>query len=116
VDTPLSLRGVHDAERKAATVPTGVPGKDGRARAQRASPESLEKEFGVTASTILSWVKQEDLDRGARADGLTSDEKAELARLRRENKRLQEERDIPRKFAAWSAQEMNSTPPKRSGS
>jgi transposase len=80
------------------------------------SPESLEKEFGVTATTIRSWMRQADRDSGARTDGLTTDERAELAALRRENRRLQEERDILKKFAAWSAQEMSSTPPKRSGS
>jgi transposase-like protein len=58
------------------------------------SPESLEKEFGVTAPTIRSWVRQADRDSGARADGLTTDERAELAALRRETRRLREERDI----------------------
>ena len=80
------------------------------------SPESLEKEFGVTATSIRSWVRQADLDGGVRTDGLTSDEKRELSELRRENKRLREEREILKKFAAWSAQEANWTPPKRSGS
>lgn len=80
------------------------------------SPESLEKEFEVTALTIRSWMRQADRDSGARADGLTTNERAELAALRRENRHLREERDILKKFAAWSAQEMNSTPTKRSGS
>ena len=80
------------------------------------SPASLEKEFGVTATTIRSWLRQAERDSGARSDGLTTDERGELAALRRENHRLREERDILKKFAAWSAQEMNSTPTKRSGS
>ena len=80
------------------------------------SPASLEKEFGVTATTIRAWVRQADLDSGARTDGLTTSERAELAELRRDNRRLREERDILKKFAAWSAQEMNSPPPRRSGS
>lgn len=80
------------------------------------SPESLEKEFGVTAPTIRAWMRQADRDSGARTDGLTTSERAELAELRRQNRRLIEERDILKKFAAWSAQEMNSTPTKRSGS
>lgn len=58
------------------------------------SPESLEKEFGVTAPTIRSWVRQADRDSGTRADGLTTSERAELAALRRENRHLREERDI----------------------
>jgi transposase len=80
------------------------------------TPESLQQEFGPTARAIRNWVNQADRDRGTRTDGVTSDERAELATLRRENRRLREERDILKKFAAWSAQEMNSTPTKRSGS
>ena len=49
-------------------------------------------------------------------EGLTSDEKAELARLRREVAELREEKEILKKFAAWSAKEANWNPRKRSGS
>ncbi len=66
---------------------------------------SLEEEFGVTATTIRSWVRQADLDQGRRADGLTSEEKAELAKLRKEVARLREEKVILGKAAAWFAQE-----------
>ena len=80
------------------------------------SPESLAKDFEPTPQTIRNWVKQADLDEGKRSDGLTTDEREELAKLRRENKVLREEREILKKFAAWSVQEANRTPPKRSGS
>ena len=66
---------------------------------------SLVKEFDVAELTIRKWVKQAELDRGERSDGLTSSEKEELAKLRRENARLQEERDILKRAAAWFAQE-----------
>lgn len=69
------------------------------------SVSSLSREFGVTDTTIRSWVRQTDLDTGRRTDGLTTDEKQELARLRRENARLREEREILKKAAAWFAQE-----------
>lgn len=68
------------------------------------SPESLEKEFEPTATTIRNWVKQADLDAGRRKDGLTSEEREELVRLRRENRRLLEEREILEEAAAWFAQ------------
>ncbi|MBN2501756.1 MAG: hypothetical protein JXB38_13325 [Anaerolineales bacterium] len=61
-------------------------------------------------------MKQAELDDGQRQDGLTTDEKQELARLRRENKRLRQEREILKKAAAWFAQETDSVPPKSSGS
>lgn len=59
---------------------------------------------------------QADLDEGVRKDGLTTDEKQELARLRREVKVLREERDILSKAAAWFAQEAAPTPKRRSDS
>jgi transposase len=69
---------------------------------------SLAQEFSVTATSIRSWVRQADLDAGHRTDGLTTDDKQELVRLRRENARLREERDILEKAAAWFAQESAS--------
>jgi len=77
---------------------------------------SLSKEFGVTDTTIRSWLRQADLDTGRRSDGLTSEEKQELARLKKENARLREERDILEKAAAWFAQESVGTRKKRSDS
>jgi len=77
---------------------------------------SLSREFGVTDTTIRSWVRQADLDQGHRNDGLTSEEKRDLARLKKENARLREERDILEKAAAWFAQEAVGTRKKRSDS
>ena len=59
----------------------------------------------MTSSTIWKWVKQAGLDTGERQDGLTTDEKTELSKLRREVRVLREERDILKKAAAWFAQE-----------
>lgn len=80
------------------------------------SPASLARDFEPSAQTIAAWAKQADLDEGKREDGMTTDEQSELAQLRREVKTLREEREILKKFAAWSVQEANRTPPKRSGS
>ncbi len=80
------------------------------------SPESLAKEFGPSAQTIRAWVKQADLDEGRRADGLATAEREELGRLRRENKTLRVEREIPKKAAVWFAKETDSNPKKGSGS
>lgn len=76
---------------------------------------SLVKEFNVSKSSIRNWVRQADLDSGRRQGGLTTEERQELARLRKENARLREERDILEKAAAWFAQE-SVTRKKRSGS
>ena len=76
------------------------------------TPESLSREFEPTAQTIHNWVKQADLDAGRRTDGLTTAEREEVRRLRREVKRLRMERDILKKAAAWFARETGSVPPK----
>ena len=79
-------------------------------------PEELARKFEPTAQSIRNWVAQADRDDGRRADGLTSDEREELRRLRREVKGLREERDILKKAAAWFARETGSIPPKDSSS
>ena len=80
------------------------------------SPEELSREFEPSAQTIRNWVKQSDLDLGVRADGLTSDEREEFRRLKRENKQLKLEREILKKAAAWFARESDSIPKRGSGS
>jgi len=80
------------------------------------TPEALSREFEPTAQSIRQWVRQADLDDGKRTDGLTTEEREELVKLRRENRTLREEKEILRKAAAWFAQETQSTPTKRSGS
>lgn len=79
------------------------------ARAGRSVTE-LAKEFEPSGETIRNWIKQADLDEGNRTDGLTSVERDELTRLRKENRRLQQERDILAKAAAWFARETGSIP------
>ena len=69
------------------------------------TPEALAQEFEPSAAAIRNWVKQTELDEGTRTDGLKSEEREELGRLRRENARLKEEREILSKAAAWFAQE-----------
>ena len=80
------------------------------------SPEELSREFEPTAQTIHNWVKQTELDTGLRSDGLTTEERAELRQLRRENKRLRMEQEILKKAAAWFARESNSIPDRGSSS
>ena len=69
------------------------------------SAKELAREYEPTEQTIRNWVKQAELDEGTRSDGLTTEERQELGRLRRENARLKEEREILSKAAAWFAQE-----------
>ena len=69
------------------------------------SPENLALEFEPSAQAIRNWMAQAERDEGSRSDGLKSDEREELGRLRRENARLKEEREILSKAAAWFAQE-----------
>ncbi len=52
------------------------------------------KDLGVSTESLRNWVKQDDLDSGRRKDGLTSEERQELVRLRRENRNLREDKEI----------------------
>ncbi len=74
------------------------------------TPEELSREFEPSAQTIRNWARQADLDEGRRQDGLTSDERDEVRRLRRENRELRQEREILAKAAAWFARETDSIP------
>lgn len=74
------------------------------------SPEDLAEQFEPSAQAIRNWVQQADRDEGRRADGLTSAERDELSRLRRENRQLRQERDILAKAAAWFAREAGAIP------
>ena len=85
------------------------------ARAGR-SIDQLAREFEPPVETIRQWVRQAELDEGLRSDGLTTTEREELNRLRREIRVLREEREILAKAAAWFAQETGATPSRRSSS
>lgn len=74
------------------------------------SISSLAQEFEPSEQTIRNWLKEKDIESGIRADRLASAEREELRHLRRENRRLQQERDILAKAAAWFARETGSIP------
>jgi transposase len=78
--------------------------------------EELAKEFEPHAQTIQSWVAQADADGGKRSDVLSSAEREELTRLRRENRQLKLEREILAKATAWFARESETIPEKGSNS
>ena len=65
----------------------------------------VSQDFDLTETAVREWVKQADLDTGARNDGLTSSERDELAQLRRENRRLREDVDILKRATAFFAKE-----------
>lgn len=79
------------------------------------TPAELSREFGPTAQSIANWVAQDARDRGkpvAGKEGLTTAEREELVRLRRQLRQVQQERDILAKATAWFAvrSEKTSTP------
>ena len=80
------------------------------------SLRGLAREFEPSEQTIRNWLKQVDVDAGRRRDGLPTDEREELRRLRRENRTLKMEREILKKAAAWFARETGSVPGKDSPS
>ena len=104
---PILLRGggTRDVENQTA-VRGGVPTADGRARSVRTyGPGDLAREFEPSAQAIRTWVAQANRDTGTRTDGPRTEEREEVRQLRREVRRLREERDILAKATAWFAQE-----------
>ena len=80
------------------------------------TPGQLAREFEPTEQTIRNWVDRADADEGRRPGALTSAEREELRRLRKENRQLKREREILSKAAAWFARESESTSKKSSDS
>ena len=82
-------------------------------RLARSAQQPLTKtarDLGVSLETLRAWLKQVDLDSGQRTDGLTTAEREELIRLRRENRTLRMEREILVKASAVFAREIEGTP------
>lgn len=76
-------------------------------RLYRESGQSLSavsKDLGVSLESLRSWVNQAKVDSGEK-DGLTTEERAELTQLRRDNRTLRMERDLLKKAAAFFARE-----------
>lgn len=72
---------------------------------ERAKPiKAIAMDIGISESCLRNWMTQADVDEGKR-EGLTSDERRELTRLRRENRVLRMERDLLSRAAAFFAQE-----------
>ena len=73
-------------------------------RSSGRSISQIAQELGVSATSLRNWVKQDQIDQGER-QGLTTEERQELRKLRKENKVLRQEREILRKAAAFFARE-----------
>jgi transposase len=73
-------------------------------RSSGKSVGQVAQEMELTETAVRRWVAQAAVDRGER-EGLTSDERAELAQLRKENRVLREERDILKRATAFFARE-----------
>ena len=80
------------------------------------TPEEPAREFEPTAQSIRNWVSRSERNGRCGNGGLTSTEREELHRLRRESRQLWLEREILSKAAAWFARETNAIPPRGSGS
>ena len=92
-------RRIFTAEQKAEAVRI--------ARSSGKSVSHVARELDLTVSVLRTWIKQAEIDEAGDPKGpLTSEERAELAQLRRENKRLKMERDFLKKASAFFAREM----------
>lgn len=78
------------------------------ARSSEKSLSEIAADLGISTETLRNWTKQQQIDTGKR-NGVTTDEREELNRLRRENKILKEEREVLRKATAFFASEESSS-------
>ena len=62
-------------------------------------------ELGVSGESLRNWRKQDQLDRGEREDGLSSDEREELRRLKRQVRQLEQEREILKRAVTFFVRE-----------
>ena len=98
VQMPKKTRRYFTDEQKAEAV--NIVKQSGKSVSQVA------REMGLTESALRKWVKQSRIDAQPRVEGeLTSPEQQELVRLRRELKRVKQERDFLKKAAAFFARE-----------
>ncbi len=74
-------------------------------RSGEVSLAQLAKELGCSQQTLRNWRRQEQADRGERSDVLSSDERARLRELERENRVLRQEREILKRAAAFFIRE-----------
>jgi transposase len=75
-----------------------------RCRAGDRSIGQVAKDFELTETAVRAWVRQAEVDTGDR-DGLTTEERQELAQLKRENRRLREDVEILKRATAFFAEE-----------
>ena len=73
---------------------------------QRRSVADVSAELGLVEQTVYNWVRQERVDRGER-EGLSTEERDEVTRLRREVKRLTMERDLLKRSVAFWVKELD---------
>lgn len=66
-------------------------------------------DFDVSSESVRSWMRQADIDDGIK-DGMTTAEQAKVVRLRRDNRRLEMENEIPRRAAAYFAKDQLPLP------
>jgi transposase len=69
------------------------------------SVRQVAEELGISTESLRIWIRQEQLDRGERDDGLTTDQLDELRRLRKQVRELEREREILKRAVTFFGRE-----------
>jgi transposase len=84
----------------------------GEYASQWAAISSIAEKFGMTAETLRSWVRQAEIDDGARV-GTTTAEAQRVKELERENRELRRANEILKAASIFFARELDAPPPRR---
>jgi transposase-like protein len=116
-DADSGSDGIHETSTMAAPRKYSLELRERAVRMYRTTDpkpqiKKLAVDLGVHPKALRGWIRQVEADAGERDDRLTTDERAELAALRKENLQLKRANDVLRRASAFFAAQLDPTRPR----